>query len=153
MTQCFHPTASRAEPAETSQPPTQGPATRDYHVLCLLWAGLLGMAMPDAGGLGWRGVHIKGGIEVNILTKRWPAKLQVHHLHGGWATGRDRLVTLDHSGSPGQEPLEHQRWLSSRDLEPTPGSGPCHKEVLIPTDKTPGLVPHTITGPVKVWKT
>lgn len=55
--------------------------------------------MLDAGGPGWGGVHIKGGVEVDIITEDWPAKLQ--HLHRRWATGTDRLVTQGHSGSPG----------------------------------------------------
>ena len=73
---------------------------RDYHLLCSLLAELLGTAMLDAGRLGWRGVNIKGGIEVNVITEGWSAKLQAQHLQRGWAIGRDGLVTLDHRGSP-----------------------------------------------------
>lgn len=76
--------------------------------------------MLGAGGPGWGSIHIKGSIEINILTEGWPAELQVH-LHRGWAEGRDDLVTWGHSGNPeGQQLLKHQRQLSSRDLEPTP---------------------------------
>lgn len=100
------------------------------------------MAMLGAGGLGWGSIHIKGGIEVNIIAEGWPAKLQVQHLHRSWAIGRDGLVNQDHSGSPeGQKPLKHQRWLSSRGLEPTPGLEPSCKEAQISTEKTTWLSP------------
>lgn len=102
---------------------------RHYHLLCYLLAELLGTALLDAGRLGWRGVHIKGGIEVNIITEGWSAKLQVQHFQRGWAISRDGLVTLDHRGSSeGQQSLQHQRWLGSRGLEPTHGPGPPCKE-------------------------
>jgi hypothetical protein len=72
----------------------------DYHSLCLLQAELLGVAMLGTGGPGWRGIHIKGSIEVNIITEGWPSELQVQHLYRCWAKGRDNLVTWDHR-SPG----------------------------------------------------
>jgi len=121
----------RAGPAETSWSSSLEAVdrARDSHLLCYLLAELLGTAMMDAGGLGWRRVNIKGGVEVNVITKGWSAKLQAQHLHGGWAIGRVGPVTLDHHGSPeGQQSLKHQRWLGSRGLEPTPGSGPSCKE-------------------------
>lgn len=57
---------------------------RDHHLLCLLCAELLGVAMLDARGPGWRRVYVKGGIEVDFITEGWPAKLQ--HVHRRWAT-------------------------------------------------------------------
>lgn len=41
--------------------------------------------MLGAGGLAGGSVHIKGGIEVNVIAKGWPAKLQAQHLHRSWA--------------------------------------------------------------------
>lgn len=122
---------TRAGPAETSWSSFLEAVdrARDYHLLCYLLGELLGTAVMDAGGLGRRGVDIKGGIEVNVLTEGWSAKLWAQHLHGGWAIGRVGLVTLDHCGSPeGQQSLKHQRQLGSRGLEPIPGSGPPCKE-------------------------
>ena len=68
-----------------SHPPSRLWKAGDYHLLCLLREEPLGKAILGAGGLGWGSVHIKGGIEVNIITKGWPAKLQAHHLHRSWA--------------------------------------------------------------------
>lgn len=70
-----------------SSPPSALRATdgaRDHHLLCLLCAELLGVAMLDARGPGWGGVYIKGGVEVDFITEGWPAKLQ--HVHRRWAT-------------------------------------------------------------------
>lgn len=75
---------------------------RGCHLLCLLWAELLGMAMLKAGGPGWGGVHIKGGIEVNVITEGRPAQLQAQHLYRGRAIGKTEVPRV--TWRPGQRP-------------------------------------------------
>lgn len=95
---------------------------RDCHSLCLLKAESLGVAMLGVGGLVLGGIHIKGSIKVNIITKGWTAELRVQHLHRSWAESRDNLVTWDHSGSPEDHSPLSIRQFKSESLKPTPDS-------------------------------
>lgn len=63
--------------------------------------------MLGAGGLGRRGIYIKGSVEINLITEGWSVKPWLQHLHGGWAEGRDNLIIWDYS-----DDLERSQHLS-----------------------------------------
>lgn len=108
---------------------------RDYHSLCLLKAEPLGVAMLGVGGLALGGIHIEGSIEINIITERWLAELQIQHLHRSWAESKDNLVTWDHSGIPEDHSPLNIRQFKSKGLERTPDSGsPPRKPKLYRTN-------------------
>lgn len=106
-------TALPAAPRSCQAGP-QGPSplSRRGHSLCLLRAELLGGAALKARGPGRGGVHVKGGVEVNVVAEGWPAELQAQHLHGGRATGTDRGTSSPRR--PGQRPGGLRRWFRSR---------------------------------------
>lgn len=87
---------------------------RDHHLLCLLCAELLGVAMLDARGPGWGGVYIKGGVEVDFITEGWPAKLQ--HVHRRWAT---RHREIGYSG-PQWQPRTTAPQVVERNIQSPP---------------------------------
>lgn len=107
----------------------------------------LGKAMLGAGRLGWGSVHIKGGIEVNIIAKGWPAKPgPITPQELGQAA--ETVWILKITGGNNPQALEMDR-LQGPEL--TPGLELSFKETLISPEKKRlvlGLVLHT----AEVWR-